>query len=71
MTDPEDTNTNTITIRGDASFFGDELPLRVALRHEDSGAVREYEPISTELKEQIDEEWQSLAADPGGERLHE
>jgi len=64
-------DSNTVTIRGDRSFFGDELPLRVELKHEDSGAIREYEPISTDLQDRIDEEWRSADSDPGGDGGHE
>lgn len=65
------TDNNTFTIRGDASFFGDELPLRVELIHEDTGARREYELASTSLQGRISEEWRSTAVDPGGDGAHE
>jgi hypothetical protein len=64
-------DSNTVTIRADSSFFGDELPLRVELKHEDTGATREYEPTSTDLQDRIDEEWWSTAVDPGGDGGHE
>ncbi len=65
------TDNDTFTIRGDTSFFGDELPLRVELIHEDSGARREFELATTDLQDRIDEEWRSTAVDPGGDSGHE
>jgi len=65
------TDNNTFTIRGDTSFFGDELPLRVELIHEDTGARREFELSSTDLQDRIDEECRSAAVDPGGDGQHE
>jgi len=65
------TDNNTFTIRGDRSFFGDELPQRVELIQVDTGARREYKLVSTDLKDRIDEEWRSAAVDPGGDGGHE
>jgi len=61
------TDNNTFAIRGDTSFFGDELPLRVELIHEDTGARREFELATTDLQDRIDEEWRSTAVDLGGD----